>query len=278
MGNLGDYRDRYAISTWHYVASPLEDALRGIAAAGFKWVEMWGDKAHLDPRIHPDMRAIGHLLGRLGLRVHSIHAPFSGLDLGLPGGARKADAQRVIGDALELGAALGATLAVIHVSSHGEDLQESARYCESGRVVEDLVHSLLQVAGRTGVGLALENLPPEANRRYFGCCLQELAAIFPDPSVGFCLDIGHAILHEVSIASEIQVAGSRLRSLHVHNNDGIHDRHWPPRQGIINWRATKAELARIGYEGAFVLEVDRGEDADAVVQELAEFAKYDVAA
>jgi len=277
MGGSSDYRERYAVSTWHYVADPLEAALQGIAAAGFKWVEIWGDTAHLDPRIRPDVRAIEALLARLELRVHSIHAPFSDLDLGRPGGARNAEARRVVGEALELGAALGANLAVIHVSSHTEDLRDPGRYRESRQAAQDLIGSLGQVAGRTGVALALENLPPDPKQRYFGCTLAELAATFPDPSIGFCLDIGHAVVNRVSIASEIQAAGSRLQSLHVHNNDGVKDLHWPPTQGVIDWKAARAELARIGYEGAFVLEVDRGQDPDAVVRDLAEFAMGDIA-
>jgi len=265
----------YAVSTWHYFVDPLAEALDGIAAAGFRLVEFWADSAHLDPRVRPDRRALAAQLSRLRLQAHSIHAPFSGLELGRPGGPSE-DAIRTIADALTLGMELGARLAVVHVSSHAEDLADPARYAASKRVVRDFIQELDRVAMGLGVQLALENLPPHPHQRVWGRTLQELTAAFPEPRIGFCLDVGHAALNGASIPAEIETAGPRLRSLHVHNNDGVLDRHWPPTEGVISWPETKAALARIGYTGALVLEIDHGEDAHAVMRNLAAFAQRDV--
>jgi sugar phosphate isomerase/epimerase len=43
------------ISTWVYFWRPLAEVLREIAEAGYSYIEIWGDKAHLDPTIFPDV-------------------------------------------------------------------------------------------------------------------------------------------------------------------------------------------------------------------------------
>ena len=79
-----DFFDRYGVSTWLYANRPLDEALRDIAGVGFRWIEIWADGFHLDPRDNVDLGEVARQVEALGLRVHSVHTPFSGLNLAHP--------------------------------------------------------------------------------------------------------------------------------------------------------------------------------------------------
>jgi len=79
-----------------------------------------------------------------------------------------------------------------------------------------------------------------------------------------CLDIGHAMLTGGGDpARMIDVLGSRLELLHIHDNDGKRDRHYIPFSGIINWGSVSKALVRNGYKGVLSLEIKTdGTEAD----------------
>lgn len=67
-----------------------------------------------------------------------------------------------------------------------------------------------------------------------------------------CLDLGHARLVDEDPAAFIEaLGGSKLKSLHVHDVDGVHDNHTLPYQGVIDWESVMRALAKIDYEGEF---------------------------
>jgi sugar phosphate isomerase/epimerase len=67
--------------------------------------------------------------------------------------------------------------------------------------------------------------------------------------MNFCLDVGHANMNE-GVSTAYTILKSRIRSTHIHNNDGKTDSHlWPffSEGGTIDWKSTM-ELLR-GAEG-----------------------------
>lgn len=72
-----------------------------------------------------------------------------------------------------------------------------------------------------------------------------------------CLDLGHCGLVGDNAADMIRALGhDRLKALHVHDNDGIHDTHTAPYFGQMDWAAITAALAEIRYDGELTLESD----------------------
>ena len=70
-----------------------------------------------------------------------------------------------------------------------------------------------------------------------------------------CLDTGHCAVFGDSPADAVRIMGSDLlATLHVHDNDGLGDKHWRPREGIIDWEDFSKALSDIGYNGVFSLE------------------------
>jgi sugar phosphate isomerase/epimerase len=275
---MNHWQERYAITTLLFGKRSLDEALYRIAAAGFRWVELWGNLLHLDPRLNPDVPAVRSLLQKLGLRAHAIHTPYSGLKLGHPQAGLKKSWLEIIGASLAIGEQVGAKIAVVHLTSDPLELNDEA-YEKSKEIAIEFIEELRQRAGELGIRLALENLPVRPGpRRRFGTSLQEISKAFPSEDIDFCLDIGHVIMSDQDIHSEIKAAGERLITIHVADNDGAQDRHWLPTQGVLDWAEAKRELARNGYRGRYVLEVlknPEGDGPDAVLRQATELAKSD---
>jgi len=79
-----------------------------------------------------------------------------------------------------------------------------------------------------------------------------------------CLDTGHAMLTGGGDpAKMVKTLGSRLKLLHIHDNDGKRDRHYVPYNGVVDWDAFVSALAEIGYNGILSLEIKTdGTEAD----------------
>ncbi len=73
------------------------------------------------------------------------------------------------------------------------------------------------------------------------------------PRAGFCYDSGH---HNCRTPNEDLLSryGSRLMSLHLHDNNGIDDQHRLPFDGTIDWSDTMSKIAQASYTGAVALE------------------------
>jgi sugar phosphate isomerase/epimerase len=265
-----DFFDRYGVSTWLYANRPLEEALRGIAGAGFRWVEIWADGFHLDPRLGVDLSEVSRLVDTLGLRVHSVHTPFSGLNLGHPRLGDRAVWHELIGQSIRDAGRLGAEVAVVHPSGHRAALEPGEQEA-SLEAVRDLVAYLVEIGEGEGVRVALENMLDSGYWK-IGLTLAQLAELFPDPRVGFCLDTGHAAVNGVDPATEVRATGGRLISIHAANNDGASDLHDPPNEGVVSWPLVEAALRRQGYPGRLVLEVAGHSDPDGMIARLSGLA------
>jgi sugar phosphate isomerase/epimerase len=258
--------DRYAVSTWLYVSYPLDEALRRIGGAGFRWVEIWADGSHLDPRLGVDLGDLRRLLDDLGLRVYSVHTPFTRLDLGDPTQGDPAEWRRLLGASIEHAGALGAVAAVVHTSSYASALAPGLE-AASRQSTRDLIADLVEVAQAHRTRVALENLPGRGFWR-LGTSVVELAAEFPDPRIGFCLDTGHSAINGVDPVAEARAAGRRLLSLHAANNDGKSDLHYVPTEGVVDWGRLEEALAGMGYAGRLVLETAGHGDVDGALARL----------
>lgn len=79
------------------------------------------------------------------------------------------------------------------------------------------------------------------------------------PHLGLLLDVGHCLISGEDAADIVQRAGQRLGSVHLDDNDGIGDLHWP----LLTGRLTQQQLAdvltalrAIKYQGALALELN----------------------
>jgi len=251
--------DRYALSTaFASKKASLEEILPSIARHGFRFVELWADEDHCDPRVQPDVKGLRSLMDSLGLEAHSVHTPYTGLKLGHPRPELLSEWLRIVGRALEIGADMGARIAVVHPNSDVEGLSDDD-YADSKNLSIEFVNSLANRAETLGIRLAVETmLMPAPLTRLFGSSLGELLEAFPDARIGFCPDLGHAALTGDDLIHHMPIAGERLLSIHADSNDGQTDLHLLPSQGVVDWEGVKQALRGMGYKGRYVLELSSG--------------------
>jgi len=75
------------------------------------------------------------------------------------------------------------------------------------------------------------------------------------PRAGFCYDSGHHNLY-FSHVDLLEKYGSRLMSLHLHDNHGAADHHLLPFDGNIDWPATMKNIKQTGYTGPLAMEAE----------------------
>ena len=80
--------------------------------------------------------------------------------------------------------------------------------------------------------------------------------------LGFCFDIGHANIVRLDFHDFITTLGSRLKVLHLHDNDGLFDLHQLPftftktrdNNSSTNWPAFTKALKDTGFDGVLSFE------------------------
>ena len=196
-----------------------------------------------------------------GLKFNQAHAPFS---------SSFADAEQTkkrfdeIVRSMERAALLGAENIIVHPCQH-------MAYEDDG-VPEKLFEMNMDFYGRLkpyceeyGIHVAIENMWQHRRNSkkimHSTCSRPEEFIKYVDSlnSEWFvaCLDIGHAMLVCEDPANFVRALGNkRLRSLHVHDVDGIGDTHTLPYFGVCDWEKIMKTLAEIGYEGELTYEAD----------------------
>ena len=250
------------------------EELAAAQAAGIEQVELWLAEPHLPWRDPAACEALRARLADLGLRAGSVHLPFypsvpallehgekwSLID---PDPTRRAEALAGTRAGMLAAAALGADHAVLHLGWQRDHwgAQEQAWAREA-------VHNLLSEPPAAGVCLCLENIISSGTR--VASLLELLDEVDPSGQAGICLDLGHAHV-DGGVLAELEAAAPRLKHLHLHDNDGLHDTHLAPGLGSIPWPDVLARLAACGFEGAGALEVrDRSKGARPAAEVLAE--------
>ncbi len=162
---------------------------------------------------------------------------------------------RLVERAVEISGVLGAKNIVVHPVNN-YTAEQNAEYYET----------LVPFAKRAGVKIAVENMfnwkdgSPHAtdaacsNHEDF---VKHLSLLDEQVFVA-CLDIGHSEMEglRTSAVEMIKALGSRLKCLHIHDNDKKHDLHRLACTNQIDYDAVCAALKEVGYDGDITMEAD----------------------
>jgi sugar phosphate isomerase/epimerase len=236
---------------------PAAPILKEIEAAGFGWVQVPSPPPSVltNPRLASRHAAgLREVLGTSGLRP-ILHGPGEVR-------AGNSEGDRVLEGLLGYAADTGATHVVYHAANHPDEPASEDKLLAETR-------SLAALAGRAerlGITIALENLAPlypgpEA-LSFKPLLLRTMAKRISSPSVGLCLDLGHANvvagLHGSDPIELIEPALDRAVLFHLHDNLGARrgpdgapeldplrlDLHLPPGRGNVPWDRLAPLLAR----------------------------------
>jgi sugar phosphate isomerase/epimerase len=236
---------------------PSAPVLKEMEAAGFRFVQVPSPPTSVltTPRLLiRHAFALSDVLATAGLRP-ILHGPGE-----LRAGTREGDL------ALEGLIAYAAELGASHVVYHAANLPDEPA-SEDARLAETrALATIASRAERLGVIIALENLAPVYPSRealsFTPLLLRTMAKRISSPSVGLCLDVGHAnivaALRRTDPLELIEPALDRAVLFHLHDNLGARrddggppeldplrlDLHLPPGRGSVPWRRLAPLFAR----------------------------------
>jgi sugar phosphate isomerase/epimerase len=257
---------RYGLSTHLFHERRLSrDHLVDIAAHGFDAIELFATRTHFDYASEPAIAELAEWLSDTRLELHAVHAPVGeafrgGQWVGTYSTASGDDARRKqavaeAAAALRLAEHVPFRYLVVHLGVVGGAAPSDNRRDAARRSVEEIV----ALAATARVGVALEVIPNSLSN---ASALVELIEDLDGADVGICLDYGHANIMG-DLGEAIETLSGHLWTTHVHDNHGKRDDHLVPFAGSINWDAAVMMTQKIGYDGAFVLEVgDTGDPID----------------
>lgn len=241
---------------------PFDQVIAELADAGFTQCELFGPKDLADDSTAGERRGV---LNRHGVWARTIHSDLS-VDLAALDDGVRTRAIAAVAACFEPYAELGGFAVIVHPSRGDSPEQQLEPRVDAFRRSLD---TLTAQAEQLGIRLACENLQHKGEPRPL-CRMEDLRRVIDEypPTVGICLDTGHANNNGLDPADEARIAGERLIALHLQDTDALEDRHWPPGLGNINWRRVSAALTEIGFDGAWTFEVKTGASGPAATAAL----------
>ena len=225
--------------------------------AGFLAVEIFCARQHIDYRDKAQITELGHWFRDSPLKLHSLHAPMytddvwgrSGpqavIDITEPSKGKRIGMVDEIKRAIEIAEAVPFRYLIQHLGVSGQEFDE--RKLDAGF---SSLEELKVFAGQRGVDVLIENTPNGlSSAERLNAFLRETHL-----NVGYCFDIGHAHITG-QMAEQFELMKTRVRSTHIHDNDGKEDQHLFPGQGTIDWSRAMPMLASAADQYPLLLEL-----------------------
>jgi sugar phosphate isomerase/epimerase len=231
------------LSTHLIVSHRLTTAwLNKAEQAGLHAVEIFCAQQHFDYRDKSQVAELGHWFRDSPLKLHSLHSPiYTDNVWGRTGPhthvniTEQTKALRIqwvdeIKRALEVAEVIPFRYLVQHLGIGGQEFSEyaiDAGYCS--------LEELSVFARQLGVEVLLENTPNDLSSAARLMLFNRMTHM----NMNFVFDTGHAHMG-AGIEHEFDIMKERIRSLHLHDNNGKEDSHLFPQAdgGTIDWAAT----------------------------------------
>lgn len=252
---------RHVLSTHLFVNHRLNTVwLDRIMSAGIPAVEIFCARQHIDWRNRAQVLELASWFRDSDLTLHSMHAPMytdevwgrSGpqavIDITEPAKARRITMVDEIKRAVEISESIPFRYLIQHIGVGGAAFEEAR--------VEAAFTSLEELsvfAKQRGVEILLENIP----NGFSSASMLNLFLEQTHLDLNYCFDIGHANIGE-GVAAEFDLMKPRIRSTHIHDNNGTDDKHLFPlvhEGGTIDWKAAIPMLTSRADQYPMLLEL-----------------------
>lgn len=267
----------HALSTHLFVNHRLTSALlTKIQQAGIGAVEIFCARQHLDYHDKAQITELGHWFRDSELKLHSLHSPMYNDEYWGRSGPHalititetvKGERLRMVDEikrALEIAELIPFRYLVQHIGVSGEEFDL--------RKVDAAFSALEQISlfarGR-GVEVLLENIPNDLSSAERLLQFQELTHI----GLNYCFDTGHANMTAAGIENQFNLMKERIRSTHLHDNNGKDDSHIFPlvaEGGTVDWKKTMELLRSRPGQYPLLLELKERTDLAAPIETVRE--------
>lgn len=250
----------HVLSTHLFVNRRLTSVwLERIWNAGIPSVEIFCARQHLDYRNTAQIAELGHWFRDSELKLHSLHSPMysddvwgrsgpnSVISITEPVKSKRLAVVDEIKRALDIAETIPFRYLVQHIGVWGEEYHE--------RKIEAAFTALEEIslfAGQRGVEVLLENTPNALSSAERLLMFLEATHL----NLNICLDTGHANMNE-GVETACRLLKGRIRSTHVHDNDGKEDQHLFPMSdgGTIDWKVAMSALRSQDQPAPLLLEL-----------------------
>jgi sugar phosphate isomerase/epimerase len=244
--------------------------------AGIPLVEIFCARQHLDYRDQAQISELGHWFRDSQLKVHSLHSPMysdtvwgrtgpnSIIAITEPVKSKRLDMVDEIKRALEIAETVPFRYLIQHLGVAWEEYDE--------RKIDAAFSALEEInlfARQRGVEVLLENTPNELSNA-------DRLLMFLDVThlkLNVCFDVGHAHMRG-NVESEYRLLKPRIRSTHVHDNNGTDDSHLFPGKGTVDWVRTMDLLRSAGGQYPLLLELREVDEMQHPVESARETFDY----
>jgi sugar phosphate isomerase/epimerase len=251
----------HALSTHLFANHRLTTALlEKIWDAGIAAVEIFCARQHLDHTNGAQLVELRHWFRDSELKLWSLHAPVytddvwgrsgphSIINITEPVKSRRIAMVDEIKRAIEVVEYVPFRYLIQHLGMEEEEFDE--------RKLDAAFSSLDELsvfARQRGVEILIENIPNQLSSADRLAYFLETTHL----NLNLCFDVGHAHLME-GIESAFSIMQYRIRSTHVHDNDGSADAHLFPflaQSGTVDWASTMALLRSHADQYPLLLEL-----------------------
>jgi sugar phosphate isomerase/epimerase len=260
----------FVLSTHLFVRHRLTTVwLERVWDAGFPTVEIFCARQHIDYRDKAQINELGHWFRDSELKMHSLHAPMYSDDVWGRSGPQAiiditelSKGKRIamvdeIKRALEIADVVPFRYLIQHLGVSGQEYD--------ARSIDSAFSSLDEIrvfAAQRGVQVLLENtLNGLSSAERLNGFLSETHL-----NLNYCFDIGHAnVLGRIE--EEFELMKARIRSTHLHDNNGREDQHLFPGQGTIDWKRAMRLLKSVRDQYPLLLELKEPPGVDHPVEQ-----------
>lgn len=231
-----------------------------IRAAGIPKVELFCARQHFDYQDKSQVNELGYWFRDAELRCHSLHSPMYNDDCwGRTGPSsvvtitetskpKRLTAVNEIKRALEVAEKVPFQYLIQHLGVSGEEYDEFKLEAAFSALEE-----IVLFAKHRGVEVLLENIPNRISSAERLILFNELTHL----NLNFCFDTGHAHIMG-GVEASFSLMQSRIRSTHVHDNNGKDDVHLFPmlaEGGSVGWKRTMELFRSCGTQFPLLLEL-----------------------
>ncbi len=238
------------------IGGAVEDNVDRLIAQGAGNIELmldgsgWDDFPRRMDELVPALRAKG-----VG---YSVHVPV--WDVNLTCG--NAHLRAAVLETYEQSIVLASKLDAKHVVLHTGWCSDPHFSKDEGRArAREAMLALHDFNAGYGQSLLVENVGTNITSLFTEDQFVEFLDGFPE-DFGYLVDAGHAYINGWNLGTLFARLGDRLRAIHIHDNDGLKDRHAPIGQGTMDWDALLGAAIATGRSLNLVLEYNIGTELE----------------